>query len=294
MTARQQAPGYDDAIDLGIEPSATAHEPPSDESDSGVGKRPGARWVPTLVTLLFVSAVEFATRVWPLTKSSLPPPTAVFLELAHQVQRGNFWVSLGHTMQGWAAGLLLALLFAVPLGLLLGTTPWLFQSMKFILDFVRPIPSIALLPLFILLFGLSLTLKIYITALGAFFPLLFQTLYGVQDVDPVARDTARAYRLKPIMRFVFIDLMGATPYIATGLRIAASVALVVSVATELLVGVPGLGADVFKAQNSGHIDTMYALIVATGTVGLLVAIVFGRIERATMHWHPSQRSENPS
>ena len=81
------------------------------------------------------------------------------------------------------------------------------------------------------------------------------------------------------------------PYIATGLRIASAVALVVCVAAELLVGVAGLGANIYKAQYAGRLPLMYALIVTTGILGLLIAFGFNRLERLTLRWHPSQRKE---
>jgi ABC-type nitrate/sulfonate/bicarbonate transport system permease component len=257
--------------------------------DTGFRHRLHTWGPPFLVSIALVGLLEVATRWGPLQSSSLPYPSSVVAELAEIVRTREFWSLVGDTLKGWALGLLLAVVCAVPFGLLLGTIDWVAASFKFLIDFLRPIPSIALLPLFVLLFGFTLELKVYIVALGAFFPVLFQTMYGVRDVDPVARDTARAYRLGRFMRFVFIDFMGATPYIATGVRIAASVALVVSVAVELLVAVPGIGARIFLAQNGGDVELMYALITATGVLGLTIAIVFARLERALMHWHPSQR-----
>jgi ABC-type nitrate/sulfonate/bicarbonate transport system permease component len=248
------------------------------------------RWVlPTAATILILIFQEWLTQWGPLAATPLPPFSVVITELAQLVITGDFWIAVGLTLQGWGVGLVVASLVAVPFGLLLGTTRWLYLSFKLVIDFLRPIPSIALLPLFILIMGMGMTLKIWVVAIGVFFPMLFQTLYGVQDVDPVARDTARAYRITPIRRFFIVEFMGATPYIATGVRLSASVALVVAVAVELLVGVPGVGAEIFIAQNAGNVDLMYAWIVATGLLGLLIAFLFIRLEKATMHWHASQR-----
>lgn len=217
-------------------------------------------------------------------------------ELAHglyqQVQTGAYWHAIGLTMEGWALGLGLAIVLAIPVGIAIGTTPVVYHSLRFVIDFLRPIPSIALIPLFIIIFGITLRLKIYLIAIGAFWPLLFQTMYGVQDVDPVARDTARAYGLGPVMRFVFVFVPGATPYIATGLRISATYALLTAVGTELLVGVPGIGAQIFRTQQSGQTEAEYALIVSSGLIGLLISFLFTRLERVTLRWHPSQREES--
>jgi ABC-type nitrate/sulfonate/bicarbonate transport system permease component len=254
-----------------------------------------SRWLlPTVATLVVFGLLELVVRAGVLPRTSFPTPTEVVRTLGTQVQQGPYWTAVWETLEGWGLGLGLGILAAIPAGLLIGTNAWLYRSARFVIDFVRPIPSIALLPLFILLFGLTLTLKVYLAALGAFFPLLFQTIYGAQDVDPVARDTARAYGLGRMRRFVFIELPGATPYIATGLRISASVALVVSVAAEVLVGVPGLGASVYKAQYAGHLDVMYALIATSGVLGLIITFGFNRIERVTLKWHPSQRGDRPT
>ncbi len=248
------------------------------------------RWVlPVIATIVVILFQEWLTRWGPLSQSPLPPFTIVIQELAQLVITPTFWLAVGQTLQGWLIGLVIALAVSVPFGLLLGTTRWLYLSFKLVIDFLRPIPSIALLPLFILILGMGMNLKIFVIAIGVFFPMLFQTAYGVQDVDPVTRDTARAYRINPVRRFFIVEFMGAMPYIATGIRISASLSLVVAVAVELLVGTPGVGAQIYIAQNANNVDLMYAWIVATGGLGLLIAYGFIWLERATMSWHASQR-----
>jgi ABC-type nitrate/sulfonate/bicarbonate transport system permease component len=277
-----------------VEPT-TAAPPASAPSTAAKSPRRAPRWVlPLVATICVLALLELIVRAGVLPEGQFATPTEVFRELGKQVQESSYWTAVWQTLQGWALGLGLAIVTAIPLGLLIGTNQWLYRSVKLVIDFVRPIPSIALLPLFILLFGIALELKVYLAALGAFFPLLFQTVYGAQDVDPVARDTARAYGLGRFRSFVFVELPGSTPYIATGLRIAASVALVVSVAAEVIVGIPGLGASVYKAQYAGQVATMYALIATSGVLGLIITFGFNRLERITLRWHPSQRGERPT
>jgi ABC-type nitrate/sulfonate/bicarbonate transport system permease component len=252
------------------------------------------KWLlPFVATLAVIVAVELIIRGGLVLKTAFPTPTAVFEAMIDDFQTQSYWTAVWETLKGWALGLGLAIAVAVPLGIVVGTSNAAYRSVRLVIDFLRPIPSIALLPLLILVFGISQDLKVFMAAVGAFFPLFFQTMYGVQDVDPVARDTAAAYRLNRFMRFVFVDLPGATPYIATGLRLSAAISLVVCVATELIVGVPGLGAGIFKAQYGGRLAEMYSLIVTTGLLGLLIAIGFNRLERITLRWHPSQRADRP-
>lgn len=248
-------------------------------------------FLPALATLALFACVEAVVRGGLVPPHTFPAPTQVVVSLWHQLGTAGYWDAVWKTLEGWALGLGLAIVAAIPAGLVIGTNKYLFRSVRFVVEFVRPIPSIALLPLFILIFGITLPLKVYVAALGAFFPLFFQTLYGVQDVDPITRDTARAYRVSRLRQFLLIELPGATPMIATGLRISATIALVACVASELLVGVPGLGAAVAHAQNAGLTSQMYAYIATSGVLGLIVAWVFTRAEKRTLHWHVSQRDE---
>ena len=206
--------------------------------------------LPVLGTVGFFALIELAVVTGVVSEAALPRPTSIARELVEVVQTHEFWAAVGNTMKGWALGLGLAIAAAVPIGIAVGSSTKLYRSVRFVVDFIRPIPSIALLPLFILVFGIDLSLKVYIIALGAFWPLFFQTMYGVQDVDPVARDTATAYRLGPFMRFFFVSLPGATPYIATGLRISASIALLLGVGTEMVVGLAGIGSDTHVSSSS--------------------------------------------
>lgn len=250
--------------------------------------------LPVAGTLAFFAILELVVRSGLVIRQAMPPPTSMADSLFSIVRTERFWASVARTLEGWALGLGLATVTAIPIGLVVGTNRWLYRSLRFVVDFVRPIPSVALIPLFILVFGINLSLKTYLVAIGAFWPLFFQTVYGVQDVDPVARDTAAAYRLNRLFRFVFVSLPGSTPYIATGLRISASIALLLAVGTEMVVGLPGLGRDVFKAQYAGDAPRTYALIVASGLLGIAIALGFNRLERRALRWHPSQRKELPS
>jgi len=119
--------------------------------------------------------------------------------------------------------------------------------------------------------------------------MLIQTVYGVQDVDPVATDTARAFGLGRLSRLYRITLPSAVPYIATGVRMCSAVALILSVTAELVIGSAGLGREVNVARSGGALEAMYALIITTGLLGWLLNVLATRAERRVLHWHPSQR-----
>ena len=194
-----------------------------------------------------------------------------------------------NTLQGWALGLGLAILLAVPAGILVGSSALAYRALRVPIEFLRPIPSVALIPLAVLVYGTGLESKVFLAVFASFWPLFVQTMYGVQDVDPVVTDTARSFGLGRFERIWRIRLPAAVPYIATGVRISSAVALILAVTAELVIGSAGLGRSISVAQSGGAIDVMYALIIATGMLGWLLNILATRGEKRVLHWHPSQR-----
>jgi ABC-type nitrate/sulfonate/bicarbonate transport system permease component len=247
--------------------------------------------LPWLGIAFVIGLGELLTRTEVISSRHFPPPSEMFAALADELVTAEFWTAVGNTMQGWALGLGVACAIAIPLGIVIGSTPLLYRSVRAVIEFLRPIPSVALIPLAVLIWGSGLESKVFLAAFAATWPLLMQTLYGVQDVDPVATDTARSFGFGRGQRLLHVTLPSSVPYIATGVRISAAVALILSVTAELVIGAPGLGREINIARQSEAVDIMYALIAVTGLLGWGMNIVFARIERRVLHWHPSQRVE---
>ena len=233
--------------------------------------------------------LELLTRAEVIPSRHFPPPTETFRTLAGELDAARLWSDIGGTLEGWAIGLALAVAVAVPLGIAVGSSALLYRSLRVPIEFLRPIPSVALIPLVVLTLGTQLDSKIFLVFFASLWPLLIQTIYGMQDADPVALDTAKAFRLRRRERLVGVTLPGAVPYIATGLRISSSVALVLAVTAELVIGIEGLGSSIGLAGTAGAVELMYALIVVTGVLGWILNSVFARAERRILHWHPSAR-----
>ena len=247
-------------------------------------------WVIRLAGIAAVLVVlEISSRTGVLPRESFPPVSEIYGSFLGLLPESGLWIEVGRTMRGWAVGLLLAAVLAVPLGMLLGASASAFQMSRLVVEFLRPVPSVALIPLAVLVFGVGQDMKVFLIAFACFWPILFQSIYGVQDVDPVARDTARSYGLPPLARFTRVTLPSAAPYIATGLRISSAIALILALTAELVVGAPGLGRAIAVSQISGAITQMYALILATGLLGWLLNTVFLAVERRLLRWHPSHR-----
>jgi ABC-type nitrate/sulfonate/bicarbonate transport system permease component len=249
------------------------------------------RWaLPWIGVASVLVLFELLSRSELISSRSLPPVTEWAQALLDVVGEESFWTAVGNTLQGWALGLGIASAIAIPLGIVLGSSRLLYRALRAVIEFLRPIPSVALIPLAVLVWGTGLSSKVFLAAFASTWPLLMQTLYGVQDVDPVSTDTARSFGFGRVQRLLRVTLPSAVPYIATGVRISSSVALILAITAELVIGSAGLGREINLARQGGAIDLMYALIVVTGLLGWALNAVLARVERRALHWHPSYRA----
>ena len=253
------------------------------------GSSAGAWAAPLAAVGLLLVLWELVIRAGLISESNIPTASSTFAELLDQFRQPSFWVAVASTLEGWALGLGIAIATAIPLGLLIGSSRWTYRALRVPIEFLRPIPSVALIPLAVLVYGAGLESKVFLAAFASFWPLLIQTIYGVQDVDPVATDTARSFGLGRAARLYRITVPSAVPYIATGIRISSAVALILAVTAELVIGSAGLGKEINLARAGGDLAALYALIIATGLVGWLLNISTTAGERRVLHWHPSQR-----
>ena len=232
---------------------------------------------------------EFVSKQGLISEQDLPAMTTTFQELWSMMHTREFWTAFGQTVRGWALGLGIATALAVPIGILLGSSDFAGRAFRIPIEFLRPIPSAALIPLLFLTLGTNLKSEVFLAAFGAFWPLLVQTMYGVRDVDPVALDTARSFGIGRFEQLYRIKLPSAVPYIATGLRISSAVALILAFTAELFMGIPGLGQIMNVAEAFGLTVQVYALALATGFLGITIYLLFAGLEKWALRWHPSQR-----
>ncbi len=249
------------------------------------------RALPWIGVVSVLALFELLSRTELISSRSFPPVTEWVRALVDLLDDGDFWTAIANTLEGWALGLGIAMAVAIPLGVVIGSSRLLYRALRGVIEFLRPIPSVALIPLAVLVWGTGLQSKVFLAAFASTWPLLMQTLYGVQDVDPVATDTARSFGFGRTARLARVTLPSAVPYVATGIRIASSVALILVVTAELVIGAPGLGREINLARQGGAVEIMYALIAVTGLLGLVLNAALARVERRVLHWHPSQRVE---
>lgn len=236
---------------------------------------------------------EAVSRAGIVSRSYLPPASDVLARAVQLAGDRNFLDGIGVTVRAWALGLGLACATAVPLGLLLGTVPVVEAALRAVVEFLRPLPSVALIPLVSLLLGSGTETEVTLIAYASVWPVLFNTVYGLGETDPLAKDTLRAFGFGRLAVLLRVELPSTAPFIAAGVRISAAVALVLAVATEILSGFGhGLGIFIAQAQTdpNGTRDVL-AGVVWSGLLGLAVNGVLVATERQLFAWTQEARGE---
>lgn len=239
--------------------------------------------------IVVLAVVEVLARVGAIPSKYLPPPSVVVTSLASLAITPELWGAILDTLIGWALGLGIAMLIAIPLGLLLASSELAYRATRPIIEFLRPVPSVALIPLVFILFTPGMDGKVFLAVFAATWPLLVQTIYGVRNVQPVQLDTARSFQIPRWDVITSVILPSAIPYLATGIRIASAVSLILVVTGEIVIGAPGVGLEINRAREGGAVEIMYAYVIVAGVLGLALNAVFAAIERRVLHWHPSHR-----
>lgn len=239
------------------------------------------------VFALFLCA-EALTRAEFVTPSYLPPASSIIGETVGLFGDGDFWDALGSTMWATLLGMLRALLIAIPLGILLGLSKWAYRASITVVELLRPIPSVALIPLATLVYGRGTSMKVFVITYACVWPLLFNTIYGMRSVDPVAVDTARSFGLGKFKTALRVNLPAAAPFIFTGIKIASAVALILAISAEIVGGgSSGLGIEMLEARAVSDLQRTYAYTLISGLIGLILYVVFEFIESRVFGWNAS-------
>jgi ABC-type nitrate/sulfonate/bicarbonate transport system permease component len=247
--------------------------------------------------LLRLGCVVAAISLWQIAvstgvvgSSAVAAPASVAKSLWPPLSSGHFWSAVEATVRSWGIGLLLSVAIAIPIGLILGTSDLLYRMSRFTIDFLRTIPPVALVPLALLLYGATETMALVLIIFGSVWPVLLHTMYGVHQLDPVTRAVARAYRLRRRDVFLRVTLPSAAPFIATGIRIAATMSLLLAIGAELIGGAPGVGNSIATAQQNGDTPQIYAFVLVSAALGVVLNLAILRLERKALWWHPPHRS----
>ena len=271
-----------------VESSSTAAAPWQAPSTAAPTPRKAfnwGRWLPVVGPLALFIVWDVVVRAGLIKPILLPPPLATLETLIVGLLGGSLLVDFLVTVWRTVQAFFIAAAIGVPLGVLLGSNEKAYRSVEFLIDFFRSTPSSALIPLFLLIFGVSDINKVAIAAFGAFLIVVFNSAYGVINARKQRVMAAKVMGASRWQIFKDVLVWESLQPSFVGLRSAVSMALVIVIVAEMFIGSDnGLGHRIIDAQQVLNVKTMYAAILAAGALGYALNILFLMIERKIVHW----------
>ena len=245
-------------------------------------------WLLLAFIVVWQCVSVFGLRFNPQLDVMLPPPTAVFSAAVDLVERGVLMTHIFDSLYRVLLAVGTAGVIGVPLGLAMGWFPRFRSVVDPLLEFIRPIPPLAWIPLSILWFGIGDAQIVYIIFLAAFFPIVLNSMAGARDIDTYLVRAGLSLGARSGELFVTVVLPGALPNIFTGARIGLGIGWMALVAGELVAAPSGLGYMINNARTLFRSDYILLGMVLIGALGLLLDYVMRRLAALVMPWHRGQ------
>ena len=238
-------------------------------------------WIAFAVVLLIW---ELGSRNNPALQPYLPPVSRILSSLSELIVSGRIVGHLMITLSRFLQGYLLAVSMAVILGTVLGYFRLVHSLFEALIEFLRPMPSVAIIPVAILLLGISDAMIVAVTVYASLWPVLINTIDGVRYIERTLIDTGRTFGLNRRRILWLVVLPAAAPYIVTGLRISLSIALILVTTAEMIAGSKGLGFFILDEERSMNSGNMYAGVILVSILGYLLNRLFVLGEGWAMNW----------
>ncbi|PBC01295.1 ABC transporter permease [Mesorhizobium sp. WSM3860] len=239
------------------------------------------------VLLGFLALWQVAAASGWVNTAVLPPIDTIAVALWKGLAGGSLLGDIAISLQRAGLAFAAAVIVAIPLGLVMGQVRAVETALDPILQLFRQTSALALYPVFILLLGLGEASKVFVIFWATLFPLLLNTISGVKEVDPKLLEMARVYGARRLTIFRRVVLPGAVPSIFVGLRLGATTALLLLIASEMIGANKGIGFQVMNAQYNFQIPLMFAAIVILAALGLIANQALVGLQRRLCRWSNS-------
>jgi len=239
------------------------------------------------VVLAFIGLWALVARFEWVSPVFLPGPGATWSALVDGLRDGDLAALLGQTLMRMTYGWGVAAIVGIALGALIGTSPRLRAWVQPTLEFMRPLPASAIMPVAIALMGLSPAMVLFVIAFGAVWPVLLATIHGFATIEPRLVEVGRVMRISRPGFIWKVGLPHALPDMLGGLRLSLTVSLILAIVAEMLASQDGLGTAVMLAARSFRSADLFAGVVLLGLIGLVTNFLLGLAERRLLRWqHP--------
>lgn len=251
----------------------------------GGGFRPATRrGVGLAVFAVLIILAEWGTRTGWIGPLTLPRPSDVARVLADLWETGRLWTHLIPSLTRLAVGSLMGVSAGIIIGIAIGLFSLLRAGLVPLVAAIFPIPKIALLPLFVIWFGIDEGSKYALIALGTFTPTVVSTYGAVDNVDRTLIRMGQSFGLSWFSIVRKIVLPGALPGILSGLRVSLAIGIILLVAAEMLGAEFGIGAFILQAGSLYDLERLFAGVVILSSLGVLTSWVIGILERRLLRW----------
>ena len=210
---------------------------------------------------------ELLPRLGFVPQSLLPPPSALVTTAGYMLHRLNLMQHLGESSLRFAVGFILAVITAVPLGVLLGWNAFISKHALPLFQILAPVPPPAWAPVTIILFGIGLPMQVFLIFLGVFYPILFNTYQGVRETDPRYTTSARVFGASEFTLMTHVLFWNALGPIIMGIRIGSAIGLIMLVVAEMLGSLSGIGYLLMRGKEFFQIDRMMVCMLILGMMG---------------------------
>lgn len=248
------------------------------------------RWLPAAVVLAGLVLWEVAARAGWISALFFPAPSLTATTLLQMLGSAEFWLTLSATLLRLTAGLLIGGSAGLLLGWVMGASRPVRVALDPIVAALHPLPKLAIFPIFLILLGIGEASKVALVALTAFFPMVINTLAGVQQIDHAYLDAAANFGASGRTLLRHVILPGSLPMALAGLRLAVNSALVVTIAIEMLSARQGLGAQIWLAWQTLRTEELFATLAVIAVIGLFMNQALALIARRSMPWSAAAAS----
>ena len=229
-------------------------------------------------------AWEWASNARVISPVFFPAPSAAWQALLANIESGDLQPKILGTLNHMFFGWLIASVVAIALGVIIGSWKTMRVAFTPLLEFLRPLPVSAVIPVSIAAFGLSETMATFVIAFGTLWPMLLATVHGVSDIHPRLIETTRILRMSKLAMIAKVALPAALPDIVAGMRISVTVALILAVVCEIVAGLDGLGHWILLSARMYRTADLFSGVILLGVIGNLAALSVGMVERRLLAW----------
>ena len=237
-----------------------------------------------LFTLLVFALWQAAVDGKLISRVFVAAPLSAFEVIIERAANGSLFTAIAATAQRLFAGWIAAVAIAMALGTAIGNSRAAYEYLAPTLEFFRPLPASAVIPVAVLFLGLTAKMSTAVIAFGALWPVLLAAMHGFANVPRELREVAATLEMSRARYILMIAIPSASVDIMAGLRISLSLALILTVVTEMQASLPGLGYEIFAAQRTYRSADLYAGLMTLGVFGFLINQALLFVERRLMRW----------